>query len=154
MLARCGPEELNGIDRTHLGCLQRVNRMSVILEHPLKILSAFVCVLVVLGVFNRRRRKIHIPMMLSALTIDLGIVLYLELKRGVVESIPGREPSPLLYFHIALSVVVLMLYSFQVYTGIKKKLKGLPCPAHKKAAVMFVTARLGNFVTSILVMHQ
>ena len=128
--------------------------MFLILEHPLKILSAFVCVLIVVGLLKRRQRKTHITMMVSALVIDLGLVLYLELKRGVVESVPGREPTPLLYFHIALSLVVLILYGVQVFTGVKKKLKGLPCPLHKKAAVLLVITRLGNLITSYLVMQH
>ena len=128
--------------------------MFLILEHPLKILSAFVCVLIVVGLLKRRQRKTHITMMVSALVIDLGLVLYLELERGVVESVPGREPTPLLYFHIALSLVVLILYGVQVFTGVKKKLKGLPCPLHKKAAVLLVITRLGNLITSYLVMQH
>lgn len=128
--------------------------MFVILDHPLKLLSAFVCVLVVVGLLKRTERKTHIAMMISALAIDLGLVLYLELKRGVVESIPGRELSGLLIFHIALSVVVLGLYGVQLYTGIKKKLKGLPCPTHKRAAIAFVITRFGNLITSVLVMQQ
>jgi uncharacterized membrane protein YozB (DUF420 family) len=128
--------------------------MSLILENPLKILSALVCILVVVGLFKRTKRRTHITMMASALTIDLGIVLYLEITRHVVESVPSRDPSGLLLFHIALSVVVLVLYGVQVYTGITRKLKNLPCPLHKKAAVLFVITRFGNLITSIIVMQQ
>jgi len=128
--------------------------MSILFDNPLKVLSAFVCVLVVVGLFKRTSRRTHVTMMVSALLIDLGMVLYLEITRHVVESVPTREMSGLLLFHIALSVVVLSLYGVQLYTGIKKKLKGLPCPLHKRTAVFFVMTRFGNFVTSILVMQQ
>ena len=56
--------------------------------HPLKLLSVAVCVILVIGVLNRRRKSIHIPLMLTAMGIDVGMVLYLEIRRGVVESIP------------------------------------------------------------------
>jgi len=56
--------------------------------HPLKLLSVAVCVILVIGVLNRRRKRIHIPLMLTAMGIDVGMVLYLEIHRGVVESIP------------------------------------------------------------------
>ena len=48
--------------------------------------------------------------MLSALTIDLGLVRYLEITRVVVESIPGRTMTPLLLIHMTLSTMVLILY--------------------------------------------
>ena len=56
--------------------------------HPLKLLSVAVCVILVVGVLNRRRKRVHIPLMLTAMVIDVGMVLYLESRRGVVESIP------------------------------------------------------------------
>jgi hypothetical protein len=56
--------------------------------HPLKLLSVAVCVILVVGVLNRRRKRVHIPLMLTAMVIDVGMVLYLEIRRGVVESIP------------------------------------------------------------------
>ena len=56
--------------------------------HPLKLLSVAVCVILVIGVLNRRRKRVHIPLMLTAMVIDVGMVLYLEIHRGVVESIP------------------------------------------------------------------
>ena len=56
--------------------------------HPLKLLSVAVCVILVIGVLNRRRKRVHIPLMLTAMVIDVGMVLYLEIRRGVVESIP------------------------------------------------------------------
>ncbi len=127
--------------------------MSVIFENPLKALSALVCVLVVVGLLKRTKRRTHVTMMVSAFTIDVGIVLYLEITRHVVESAASREMSGLLIFHIFLSVVVLCLYGLQIYTGVTKKLKNAPCPLHKKSAVLFVITRLGNLITSIIVMQ-
>src|SRR3990172_8460074 len=98
-------------------------------QHPLKLLSVFVCTLLVIGVLNRRRPRRHIPLMLTCLLIDLTMVVYLEVRRGVVESIPGRAMTPLLIFHIFLSTVVLVLYGVQVFTGLKNA-RGLRRPWH------------------------
>ena len=121
-----------------------------ILNHPLKALSTFACLLIVIGFVNRSRKKVHIPMMVSALAIDVGIVLYLELTRQVVESVATRDMSPLLIFHIFLSVAVLILYGVQVYTGIKNA-KGQRSSVHPKTAIVFLVARFGNLITSYLV---
>ncbi len=117
---------------------------------PLQYLSCFVCLLLFVGFANRRRRRLHITLMVTSLVIDLGMVLYLELQRGVVESIPGRTMSPLLIFHIFLSAVVLALYAVQVVSGIKKA-KERGSGVHAKVAYWFLAARVGNLLTSLVV---
>ena len=124
--------------------------MDTLLEHPVSLVSAFVCVLLVIGVLSRGRARLHIPMMIGALAIDLGMVLYLEIRRGVVESIPQRELTTLLILHLALSAVVLALYAVQVVTGIRKA-RGRDSAWHFKAAVVFLIARFGNLITAFLV---
>ena len=118
----------------------------------LQYLSCFVCVILFVGFANRRKRCLHISMMVTALVIDLGMVLYLELGRGVVESIPGRTMSALLIFHICLSVVVLALYGVQVVSGVRKT-KGRGSSVHRKVAYWFLAARVGNLLTSVAVSH-
>lgn len=126
------------------------NLSDLLYQHPLKLLSVFVCVVIVVGLFNCRRRHIHIPLMLLAMTIDLAIVVYLEVRRGVVESIPGRPMTPLLLFHLCLSTLVLVLYGVQLVTGIRNA-RGRRSRLHPKTAVLFVVARFGNLVTSFLI---
>lgn len=75
-----------------------------------QIISIFVCILVSIGYLRRSRKHLYIGIMLSALTIDLGLVLYLGITRAVVESIPGRTTTPLLPIHMTLSTMVLILY--------------------------------------------
>lgn len=122
----------------------------IVTGHPLKVLSALVCVMLVAGVLNRRRRHIHIPLMVSSFLIDLGIVLYLEIRRGVVESIPGRPMTPLLIVHITLSTIVLVFYGVQIYTGIQNA-KGNRRPWHRTGAVAFLITRFGNLITSFMI---
>lgn len=119
-------------------------------HHPLAIISAFVCVLLLFGVINRRRQAIHVSAMLSAFTIDLGLVVYLELRRGVVESIPHRQITPLLVFHILISVIVLILYGTQTYTGLRR-IRGDRGWSHRLVPWVLLPLRMLNFVTSIMV---
>lgn len=116
----------------------------------LKILSLFVCLLVIAGYCGRRRKRLHITLMLSALAIDLGLVLYLELTRAVVESIPSRPLTPLLVLHITISVTVLVLYGIQLVTGINKA-RGRPSALHSKIPFWFITLRIGNLITSYFI---
>lgn len=116
----------------------------------LKLLSVFVCVLLVIGYANRRRKRVHIPLMVSSLLIDLGLVLYLEITRAVVESVATREMTLLLVVHICLSVAVLALYGVQVVTGIKKA-RGGTSVWHVRCGLVLLVTRFGNLITSFAV---
>ncbi len=118
--------------------------------HPLKLLSVAVCVILVIGVLNRRRKRIHIPLMLTAMGIDVGMVLYLEIRRGVVESIPHRPMTPLLVIHILISVTVLILYGVQVVTGYRNA-RGRRSAWHPRIARLFLPLRFANLITSFLI---
>lgn len=113
-------------------------------------LNLFVCLLVVVGVMNRKRKRRHIALMATALTIDLGMVVYLEFARGVVESIPSRPMTALLAVHIGISSLVLVLYGCQVITGIKKA-RGGQSRLHGQLMIWFLILRFGNLVTSYFV---
>lgn len=117
---------------------------------PLRTISVAVCVILVVGFLCRRRRRVHIPLMISALVIDVSMVVYLEVMRGVVESIPGRVMTPLLAFHILLSVVVLALYGVQVSSGLRG-LRTRPSSMHARTGLALLVARFGNLFTSFLI---
>ncbi|MEK7732093.1 MAG: DUF420 domain-containing protein [Planctomycetota bacterium] len=119
-------------------------------SHPLKLLSVLVCLILVIGVLNRRRKRIHIPLMLSAMAIDVGMVLYLEIRRGVVESIPQRPMTPLLVIHITISVLVLILYGVQVVTGYRNA-KGRRSTWHPRIAALLLPLRFANLITSFMI---
>jgi len=119
-------------------------------NHPLKLLSALVCLILVIGVLNRRRKRIHIPLMLAAMAIDVGMVLYLEIRRGVVESIPRRPLTPLLLIHITISVLVLILYGVQVVTGFRNA-KGRRSAWHPRTAALLLPLRFTNLITSFMI---
>ena len=119
-------------------------------NHPLKLLSVLVCVILVIGVLYRRRKRIHIPLMLTAMAIDVGMVLYLEIRRGVLESIPSRPMTPLLVIHITISVLVLILYGVQVVTGYHNS-KGRRSAWHPRIAALLLPLRFANLITSFMI---
>ncbi len=136
--------------RSGLDAVLAVRRRGVQDWPWIRMLSVFVCVLIIAGVLNRGRKRVHIPLMVSALAIDLAMVLFLEITRGVVESIPGRQLSPKLVIHILLSLTVLALYTVQVVTGIKKA-RGGASGTHRKMLIWLLVTRLGNLITSFLI---
>ena len=116
----------------------------------LRLLSVMVFCMLLIGVACRRRRRLHMRLMISAIAIDVGLVLYLEIARGVIESIPKRPMTPLLFVHILLSVSVLVMYGIQVYTGIKNA-RGERSARHASMMPWLLVTRFGNLVTSFFV---
>ncbi|MCH8148201.1 MAG: hypothetical protein IH987_09460 [Planctomycetes bacterium] len=116
----------------------------------IRVLSVTVFCMLLIGVACRRRKRLHMSLMISAITIDLGIVLYLEIARGVVESIPKRPMTSLLFVHILLSVTVIVMYGVQVYGGIQNA-RGNRSVAHRKLMPWLLLIRFGNLVTSFFV---
>ena len=117
----------------------------------LHVASILVCVLLILGVLARRRKRTHIPFMIAAIGIDLTIVVIIEFGRGVIAS-AEEKMGPLMIVHITMSVLVLVLYGIQVVTGIKKA-RGRSSRLHGKVMPWLLALRLGNLFTSFLVMQ-
>lgn len=115
----------------------------------LKLLSILAFLILVVGVLFRRDRRIHIPLMLTAIIIDLSIVAYIEITRDALAAAKAKMGT-LMIVHIALSVSVLILYAVQVVTGIRN-VRGGKSHAHRKTMPWLVAARLGNLITSFLV---
>ncbi len=115
----------------------------------LKILSITACALLVTGYLNRKRRGIHIPLVVSAFVIDMAIVLYIEISRGALEAAQAKM-GPLMIVHITLSVITILLYFGQIVTGIRK-LRGKPSAWHGVGGRLLLLFRFGNLVTSFLV---
>lgn len=115
----------------------------------LKWLSIGVYVILVIGYLNRRKRRVHIPLMLTAFVIDMAMLLYIELTRNAIQAAQDRM-STIMLVHVLLSVATLVLYVGQIITGIRK-LKGKPSTWHRIGGHSFMLARLGNLVTSFMV---
>lgn len=73
----------------------------------LKLISVGVFLMLVVGVLSRRKRAAHIPIMLGAIAIDLGMVAYIEFTRDAVASAKSKM-GPLMVVHLIFSFTVLV----------------------------------------------
>lgn len=117
-----------------------------------KLLSFFVCILIFTGIYFRKNKKLHVPIMLTALGLDVAMVLYIELTRHAIKT-SLHPPHPFVTFHVIISVIVMILYLVQVWSGIKLYRGDATRPLHRKIAALFIIFRLGNLLTSFYVDH-
>jgi uncharacterized membrane protein YozB (DUF420 family) len=125
-----------------------------------KALNTAMVFLLAYGIWQRRRPKVHIPVMLTAFAVDLVNVLLVELVArqtkgmGAVErathAIAGEE-SGILQFHVTVSVLSIVGYVVAVITGTKLYKKGVGRKVHRVNAFIFVAMRLASYVTSFWV---
>lgn len=115
------------------------------------VISFIVLVIIGLGIWQRKNRKVHYSLMTLACIIDVGLVLWIELNRGAVDK-AIHSSGALLTFHVAVSVGALLLYFVQFYLGFKI-LRGnlVTIKTHKVCGITFVVLRLTNFITSFMV---
>jgi hypothetical protein len=120
----------------------------------LHLLSTLVLLLIAAGVYHRKRTRLHLGLMTGAFILDVAMVLWIEITRHAVENTvsPAHHTSALLWFHIAVSVGVLVAYVWQIQLG-RRLLRGLVATRglHLKLGVTFCTLRLLNYVTSFLI---
>lgn len=118
--------------------------------------STCVLILIAVGLAFRRRPRVHVPCMLAAFALDVGLVLYIELSRHAIETVGSmiQKPFPqgLLLFHVAMSILTLVLYVIMLRLGLGL-LKGresarLP---HRHLGSAFVVCRLANYISSFFV---
>ncbi len=116
---------------------------------PIKILSIFAFLLLVVGFLNRKRIRVHIPCMASAFFIDMGMLLYIEFTRKAIEQAIGPT-STIMKIHIAISVMLVLLYFGQVISGIRKA-RGKTSGWHKGGGLGLLACRFGNLATSFMI---
>ncbi|MHC4697757.1 MAG: hypothetical protein ACYTFA_13570 [Planctomycetota bacterium] len=116
-----------------------------------ELISCGIFVVLVIGVLNRGRKRVHIPLMVIAFVADMAMVLYIELTRQAIET-AATQMTPLMGVHVLLSVIVIGLYVGQIVTGVKKA-RGRPHAWHGKAGIGFLLCRFGNLITSLMVTH-
>jgi hypothetical protein len=115
------------------------------------IASTFVLLLLVAGILLRRRRRIHVPIMLAAFGLDLVSVLAIEVQRNAIHKATSGPP-PLLLFHVIVSVFALVFYGVMFVLGerVRKGAEQLR-PWHRRTAWLFGSCRTANYVTSWMI---
>lgn len=89
-------------------------------------------VLLVIGWWFRRNRRLHLGFVLPGMAVDLGLVVFLELTRSVIERTAGMDRSmtnaaladvrpygTLETIHIATSTAAVVLYIPTIWLGAK-----------------------------------
>ncbi len=118
----------------------------------LHLLSSIVLVLILTGLwFRQRRPALHVRLMSAAFACDLLLVLYIEASRHAVEKV-AVAGSSLIWFHAAVSTLVLVAYVAQIALG-RRMLAGVRTPrrVHLALGITFVSLRSLNYVTSFMV---
>jgi hypothetical protein len=82
-------------------------------------LATLAFVLLVLGWTQRRVRSRHVPLVLSGIALDLALVVWLELDRGVVEKTMTEQFSVLRWVHIWTSTLAVVAYLPTLWLGFR-----------------------------------
>jgi hypothetical protein len=86
--------------------------------------SLCIVLLLTVGIFFRRRRKLHVKIMSVAIIWDLIIILQVELSRSaILKASKALSNTLMLNIHVTIAVSSVILYGFMVYTG-RRLLKG------------------------------
>ena len=116
----------------------------------LQIQSLCIVLLMLAGIFVRRRRSIHVKIMSVAMVWDIILILQIELSRSAILKASAAMTNTLaLNIHVTIAISTVVLYAFMVYTG-RKLLAGQNeiRPRHKFLGWTTLAMRILTFVTS------
>jgi len=122
-----------------------------------KALNTFGLFILAYGLSQRRRPRIHMPVMLTAFAIDVFNVILVEVLarskegKGAVEqatSVFTEGGTTLQYVHIGTSFLCIVGYVVAVITGTRLWRRGVGRTAHRVNAAAFIVTRLVSYVTS------
>ena len=105
-------------------------------------------VLLVAGWAARRNRRRHLLLVIPGMGIDLGLVLYLEVTRSVIERTVTETYSTVQQIHIATSSAAVLLYLPTIALGTTLALgRGGPATRvwHRRCAVPALVLRTVGF---------
>jgi hypothetical protein len=75
--------------------------------------------LLCLGYSQRKRRNLHVPLMLAGIFMDFSMVVFLEATRGAVGTALSFSLSLMKQLHIAASTTAFVLYFPVLFLGMK-----------------------------------
>ncbi len=89
-----------------------------------QIQSFCVYALMVFGITKRKKRKIHVPTMITVLVWDIILILQIELGRSAVEKASKALANPwILNVHVSFAISCVIFYFLLIFTG-RKLLNG------------------------------
>ncbi len=121
-----------------------------------QIQSTLIVLLMSLGIIKRKNRKLHVPIMLTAIVWDIILVLQIEFTRSAIaKASKAVENSTILNVHVALALTTVLFYFVMLHTG-RKLLKGDSRIRSKHALIGKITylLRLATYITSFFVVTR
>mgnify|MGYP006189615613 CR=1 FL=1 len=80
--------------------------------------SLCIVLLMIIGIYFRRRRSLHIKIMSTAMIWDVILILQIELSRSaIVKASNALGNAMALNIHVTIAVSTVLLYGLMVYTG-------------------------------------
>ncbi len=120
-----------------------------------KSLATLVLVIIAVGLLVRRRRTLHVPLMLSAFVIDMSMLVAIEVSRKAVENavdaVADHRMPGILLFHIVVSSVLVVCYFFMLWSGYRLLRRGVGRRRHFVGACAFLICRAINYITSFMI---
>lgn len=118
-------------------------------------IASFAFFLMVLGLVSKRNSKVHIVYMLSAMSLDVGLVLFLEVTRSAIEKVVAEPMTFLQRLHVGTSLTAMLLYiptvilGFRLFRGLGRREISANDRArrnHRAVAIMAFVLRLVGFL--------
>ncbi len=113
-----------------------------------KLLATLAFVLIVAGWTQRRVRKVHVPLVLAGIGLDLALVLILEFGRDVIGMTMDGSWTWMQWTHIGSSVLAVLFYLPLLWLGFSM-LRGSAGPgawtAHRRFAMAALVCRTLGF---------
>ena len=80
--------------------------------------SLCIVLLMMVGIYFRRQRNLHVKIMSLAMIWDVILILQIELSRSAILKASNAMSNALaLNVHVSIAVTTVLLYGFMVYTG-------------------------------------
>jgi len=115
-----------------------------------QIQSGLILTLMLFGVWNHKKRSLHVKTMSTVIAWDILLVLQIELTRSAVaKASQALTNTVLLNIHVSFAITTVVLYFFMIYTG-RKLIKGNISfrKKHKVLGKTVVVLRILTFATS------
>lgn len=81
--------------------------------------AAIAYVLMAFGFLLRENRRVHVPLMLSAILADVSLVLLLQFQRHAIQTAASFKLGVWQQAHIGFSTLALVLYFPILYLGVR-----------------------------------
>ncbi len=116
----------------------------------MQIQSFCIVILMALGIYVNKRRKLHVKIMSLAMIWDVALILQIELSRSaILKASKAMDNGLALNIHVSIAISTVVFYCFMLYTG-RAVLSGKNAFRKRHRALGYTTflLRILTFVTS------